>query len=220
MDVCDAYGVDPLRCVIIYDFELTKQDTDEKVRAHAQDQLGGTIAGGQVMLIYDNAGMYRNDILVFFKEKRDFNTFLTIYEVEFIFYGKHYQVKSVRSIDAVKPRDAHRPDVQTVKVEGGDKLEPRKIGKFSGSVRPHQNEVSIREWLVGAREVANHSPGKSNEWKVQVLRNTLVKHALVLVSSVDFVDPPRVYRVHGNNLWCQSFPRSLVVSVLSIETGR
>ena len=174
MELCEDYGIPPFFCVVVKEYELPKADTVKDSIDLVSKRMSTTMNNFVVYPIYGANGSPSNRILLEFKSREAFTEVkklvsggcLTVdndlYPVEFV-----YETAS-------KPRRDRSPY---------RKVPLRKLKLFSGAEKVAGGEIDAKEWLSQASDLIDNESELKEDEKMRILRNSLVKQALLLVSS-------------------------------------
>ena len=174
MELCEDYQIPPFYCVVVEEYELPKADTvDESVKL-ASKQIATTLQNFKLFPIYGANGAPKHSLLCQMMTKDAFTKLKQLVSGGQIdIDGISHPIKFVYDATCKSRRD-HSPY---------RKVPLRKLKLFSGAVKLSGGEVDAHEWLSQATDLVDNEKELKEGEKMRILRNSLVKQALTLVTS-------------------------------------
>ena len=174
MELCEDYGIPPFFCIVVREYDLPKADTvDDSIKLIAK-RLTSCMKNFVIYPIYGANGTPSNRILIEFKSREAFTEVKKIVSGGLITVDTdQYPVEFVYET-STKPRKDRSPY---------RKVPLRKLKLFSGAEKVSGGEIDAREWLSQASDLIDNEKELKEDEKMRILRNSLVKQALLLVSS-------------------------------------
>ena len=176
MDLCEDYGIPPFFCLVVQEYELPKADSVKDSVALAKKQIAASIDKCIVHPLFGASGQPKNSILLQCEDRESFAI-----AKELICDG-YIQLKDLTyPISYVYERTP--TFAQKSENIPYQKVPLRKLKLFSGSEKVGSGEVDAREWLSQANDLIENEKQLQEKEKMRILRNSLIKHALLLISS-------------------------------------
>ena len=174
MDLCEDYGIPPFFCLVVQEYELPTADTVADSVALIKKRIATCIDEFVVHPIFSATGSAKNCILLQCENRKSFVSAKQLVSGGMItLHGSEYPVTEVYE-HATTPRKDHSPH---------RKIPFRKLKLFSGMEKVGGGEVDAREWLSQANDLIENEKDLKEIEKMRILRNSLIKQALLLVSS-------------------------------------
>ena len=174
MDLCEDYGIPPFFCLVVKEYELPTADTVADSVKLITKRIATNIDKFVVHPIFGATGQAKNCILIQCEDRQSFAAAKQLVSGGVItLHGNNFPVSMVYD-QACTPRKDHSPY---------RKVPLRKLKLFSGAEKVGGGEVDAREWLSQANDLIDNERELKEHEKMRILRNSLIKQALLLVSS-------------------------------------
>ena len=176
--MCRSYDISPYNCMIIHGYDVPEPIPKDWV--DSIKQLLGALFDVELSFFvgYTPRGLAHQQLLIKFKDAAAKQKALAHVTDDTVTLDKtQYQV-TVFDDDKLMNSQFAKPHSSSKSHQFLRRIKP-----FSGAERPAGGELDVHEWLTMAYELRDDHPDVSSGDKLKWLKNSLIKGALLLVSS-------------------------------------